>query len=159
MPHAEVTLPGETSSVPTARHFVEDVLTAWGHPEHGWTAALLITELSANCTLHARTAYTVSVELDGDLVRLQVSDGSLRRPALREYGSTATTGRGLRLVDELATTWGVELRPDGKTVWAELQPDDDDRASVDDEADLDALLATFGEADVAQTDGPRAQAA
>lgn len=159
MPHAEVTLPGVSSSVPTARHFVENVLTAWGHPEHGWTAALLISELSANCTLHARTAYTVSVDLEGALVRLRVSDGSLRAPALRDYGSTATTGRGLRLVEELATTWGVELRADGKTVWAVLQPEDDDRASVDDEADLDALLATFGEDEVEQTDAPRAFAA
>ena len=159
MPHAEVTLPGDTSSVPKARHFVEDVLTAWGRPDHGWTAALLISELSANCTLHARTAYTVRVDLEGELVRLQVSDGSLRAPALRDYGSTATTGRGLRLVEELATAWGVELREDGKTVWAVLQADDDGRASVDDEADLDALLATFGEDDVEQADGPRALAA
>jgi len=146
MPHAEVTLPADASSVPTARHFVESILTSWGQPDKGWAAALLISELSANCTLHARTAFTVGVELTEEEVRLQVSDGSLRAPAVRDYGTSATTGRGLRLVDELSAGWGVDLRDDGKTVWAVLRLDDED-ADGDDEAeeDLDALLAAFGE--------------
>lgn len=145
MPHAEVTLLGEASSVPTARHFVESILTAWGRPEHGWTAALLISELSANCTLHARTSFTVRVELVADQVRLAVSDGSRRAPAVRDYGSDATTGRGLRMVGELSAEWGVDLHEGGKTVWAVVRSaHEDDRAPVGDEADLDSLLAAFG---------------
>lgn len=145
MPDAEVTLPGEASSVPTARHFVESILTAWGQPDHGWTAALLISELSANCTLHARTSFTVRVELHESQVRLAVSDGSLRTPAVRDYGTDATTGRGLRMVGELSSAWGVDLHEDGKTVWALLGGGQDDQATPDDdEVDLDALLATFG---------------
>jgi anti-sigma regulatory factor (Ser/Thr protein kinase) len=147
MPHAEVTLPAEASSVPTARHFVESILTSWGHPEQGWAAALLVSELSANCTLHARTAFTVGVELTPDEVRLQVSDGSLRAPALRDYSNAATTGRGLRLVDEVSAGWGVDLHDQGKTVWAVLRLDEQGTADDDDEAetDLDTLLAAFGE--------------
>ena len=148
MPHAEVTLPAEASSVPTARHFVESVLTGWGLPDHGWTAALLISELSANCTLHARTSFTVCVDLLGDEVRLAVTDGSVRTPAVRDYGTTATTGRGLRLVEELSNGWGVDLRGDGKTVWAVLRADAEGTADDDEaETDLDALLAAFGEDD------------
>ena len=144
MPDAEVTLPGEASSVPTARHFVESILTAWGQPEHGWTAALLISELSANCTLHARTSFTVRVELQESQVRLAVSDGSSRAPAVRDYGTDATTGRGLRMVGELSAAWGVEVHDGGKTVWAVLSSGDAQSDGDEDEVDLDALLATFG---------------
>lgn len=157
MPHAQVTLPGEASSVPTARRFVESILSSWGQPDHGWTAALLISELSANCTLHARTPFTVSVELDGDEVCLRVSDGSLRAPAVRDYGTAATTGRGLRLVQDLSESWGVDLREDGKTVWAVLRPEQsahDDADEDEADVDLDALLATLG-ADVGDDAGPQ----
>lgn len=158
MPHAEVTLPAEASSVPTARHFVESILSSWGHPDQGWAAALLISELSANCTLHARTAFTVGVDLAGGEVRLHVSDGSLRTPAVRDYGTSATTGRGLRLVDELSAGWGVDLRDDGKTVWAVLRLDEPGADDEDEtEGDLDALLATFGEPDPS-TESPQAWA-
>lgn len=144
MPHAEVTLPGDASSVPTARHFVESILTSWGRPGQGWAAALLISELSANCTLHARTPFTVSVQMAGDQVRLQVTDGSARVPAMKDYGTSATTGRGLRLVDELAAGWGVDLHDDGKTVWALLQVDEPFGGSDQDDADVDTLLSRFG---------------
>lgn len=162
MPHAEVTLPAQASSVPTARHFVESILTSWGQPDHGWTAALLVSELTANCTLHARTAFTVAVALSPDGVRLQVSDGSVRAPAVRDYGASATTGRGLQLVAELASEWGVELRDDGKTVWALLRLDERAGGGNDDasEVDVDALLASFGDDDALSEDHhPRAQLA
>ena len=156
MPDAEVTLPGEASSVPTARHFVESILTAWGQPEHGWTAALLISELSANCTLHARTSFTVRVELEESQVRLAVTDGSRRTPAVRDYGTDATTGRGLRMVGELSAAWGVQLHEGGKTVWAVLGSTGDDTSDRDeDEVDLDALLATFGGDGESGSDGVR----
>lgn len=146
MPHAEVSLPGAPSSVPTARRFVESILTSWGRPETGWTAALLVSELSANCTLHARTDFTVRVELHEEQVRLQVTDGSLRAPAVRDYGTTATTGRGLRLVAQLAHDWGVDLHEDGKTVWALLRRQQTAPGETDEEdLDVDALLAVFGD--------------
>lgn len=161
MPHAEVTLPGAPSSVPTARRFVESILSSWGHPEQGWTAALLVSELSANCTLHARTAFTVRVELHEEQVRLQVTDGSLRAPAVRDYGTSATTGRGLRLVDELSNDWGVDLHDDGKTVWVVLRQAQSAPGGADEEdLDVDALLAAFSdeepdEGDVIRLFAPR----
>lgn len=148
MPHAEVTLPGAPSSVPTARRFVESTLSSWGRPEQSWTAALLVSELSANCTLHARTEFTVRVELQEEQVRLQVTDGSLRAPAVRDYGTTATTGRGLQLVAELSNDWGVDLHDDGKTVWVLLrQAESAPGHDAEDDLDVDALLAAFGDDD------------
>lgn len=123
MPHADITLPGTTSSVPTARRFVESVLSGWGHPDLGWAAAVCVSELAANCALHARTEFSVAVDLEGDVARVRVTDGSRRAPSVRDYGSNATTGRGLRLVGEYARDWGVDLSDDGKTVWVELAPE------------------------------------
>lgn len=146
MPHAEVTLPAVASSVPAARRFVESVLTSWGHPEQSWNAALLVSELSANCTLHARTDFTVRVELQEEQVRLQVTDGSLRPPALRDYGTTATTGRGLQLVAELSHDWGVDLHDHGKTIWLVLRQSQSGPTDADEQdLDVDAFLAAFGE--------------
>jgi hypothetical protein len=49
-----------------------------------------------------------------------VHDWSTRQPVVRNGGLSARSGRGLRLVGAVASDWGVETSPDGKTVWAEL---------------------------------------
>ena len=149
---AQVVLPGLPSSVPTARHFVESILTAWGEPETAWTGALLVSELAANCALHAHTDFTVRVTRRVDRILIEVQDASPRIPRQRSYGVDATTGRGLHLVQSLASGWGVTPSSGGKTVWVELAPsstddeeyaDPDADADADPEADVDALLAAF----------------
>ncbi len=151
MPRAEVTLPGATSSVPTARRFAESVLSGWGEPDAAWSAAVCVSELAGNCALHARTSFTVSVELADDVVRIEVRDGSRRVPTQRSYDTGATTGRGLRLVSEYATRWGVDTTATGKTVWlvldvgADAARRDDDAEEADDTVEL--LLSAFDRAD------------
>ncbi|TAL13971.1 MAG: ATP-binding protein [Frankiales bacterium] len=155
MPSAALTLPGHASSVPAARRFVETVLDRWGRPEIGWPAALCVSELAGNCALHARTDFTVAVVLEEQVVRVEVTDGSPRRPKQRSYDADATTGRGLRLVEQYATRWGCDPRPTGKTVWVELAASDtglqDDREP--DDASVEALLAAFDD-DPGTTDHP-----
>lgn len=147
MPHAEVTLPGSASSVPAARRFVETLLTSWGHPDAGWAAALCTSELASNCALHARTEFSVRLSLELSAIRLEVSDGSRRVPAQRDYGTEATTGRGLRLLTEYAINWGVEMTGAGKTVWVLLDLDAvaNGHSAADDDLDVEALLAVFGD--------------
>lgn len=53
-------------------------------------------------------------------VRVEVSDLSVGVPLLRWFGLEASTGRGLQLVARLASSWGIDERADGKTVWFEL---------------------------------------
>jgi anti-sigma regulatory factor (Ser/Thr protein kinase) len=159
MPHAEVTLPGEPSSVPTARRFAESILSGWGNAGLGWTAALCVSELATNVALHARSLFTVGIRLEDDgTVRLEVTDASARLPRQRAYGTDATTGRGLLLVDQLARRWGVTAHDGGKTVWVELSGEGGPGARDDvfeaDEEDLPALLAAFDD----RTAGPRAHA-
>ena len=153
MPSAALTLPGHVSSVPAARRFVETVLDRWGRPEVGWSAALCVSELAGNCALHARTDFTVAVVLEQEVVRVEVTDGSARVPRQRSYDTDATTGRGLRLLEEYATRWGVEPRPPGKTVWVELSVPavGADEGDVDAEVSVEALLAAFDDDDEATT--------
>ncbi len=136
---AHTTLPGLTSSVPTARRFAEQVLAGWGHPDAGWTAAQVVSELAANCALHARTEFTVTLTADGEAIRIEVQDSAPGAVQQRSYSETATTGRGLRMVGQLAGDWGVTPSRSGKTVWVRLPLD----GAPEGEPDLDALLSSF----------------
>jgi len=145
---AQVVLPGLPSSVPTARHFVESILTAWGERETAWTGALLVSELATNCTLHARTEFTVRVTQRTGRILIEVQDLSPRIPQPRTYGAQATTGRGLQLVQTLGAEWGVTPTSDGKTVWVELPPAAADGDDTGDEphgqaTDVEQLLTAF----------------
>jgi anti-sigma regulatory factor (Ser/Thr protein kinase) len=154
----EVTLPGVASSVPPARHFVERTLEAWGLADLGWTGALVVSELAANAALHAGTAFTVVVEQRGDVVRVGVQDGSLRMPRARRHGLEATTGRGLRLVETLGQSWGVEESPTGKTIWCDLATAAG--GAADDDGDLDAALRMFpDDVEIGEPAGPSALSA
>jgi anti-sigma regulatory factor (Ser/Thr protein kinase) len=104
-----------------ARHYVADVLTRWGESATLLEdAKLVVTELAANAVVHARSAFSVEVRRHEAAVRVSVRDASRVKPTVRQ-DDMAASGRGLRLVDAIAASWGVEIADDGKTVWAELQ--------------------------------------
>jgi anti-sigma regulatory factor (Ser/Thr protein kinase) len=153
MSKAEVTLPAAVSSVPTARHFVESILSGWGLSGLGWTATLIVSELAANAALHARDGdFSIRILLHDGGVRIEVTDASVRLPRQRSYSNDATTGRGLRLVADLAQEWGVTPSAEGKTVWVQLAAPDDVTDIVDD-LDVDALLAAYDDDDVPVSEG------
>jgi hypothetical protein len=62
----------------------------------------------------------VTVVLSRSAVRVEVRDQSPLAPEIRHYDEAASTGRGLALVDALATRWGTAPQPGGKVVWFEL---------------------------------------
>lgn len=107
-----------------ARRVVTDVLSALDLAAASTAAALVVSELSTNAVLHARTDFEVRlvVDLDRSIVRVEVADASPVAPMVRRFSAEATSGRGLALVESLASSWGVDLVPGGrgKTVWAEL---------------------------------------
>lgn len=109
-------LPPAARSAPQARRAVTGVLDEWGLSRLADTVALLVSEVVTNAVLHARTELTVSVARDGSGVRVSVTDGSSLPPAMRRHAATATTGRGLRLLDMLADSWSAEPAGTGKTV-------------------------------------------
>jgi anti-sigma regulatory factor (Ser/Thr protein kinase) len=117
------------ASVGVARRFTVDTLRRWGREDLTTSGALLVTELVTNAILHARTMIQVILERREDAVRVEVRDGSPVRPAMRNHGLDATTGRGLALVSKLAESWGVDVTGSGKVVWAQLTEDWDEQSS------------------------------
>lgn len=124
MRSATTSLRALPASVPEARRWTVGTLTDWGLDVTAWTAAQVVSELVTNCTLHARSDVSLRLVLDGDGVRLEATDGVPGGLHARQYSSTATTGRGLRIVETLATSWGVVPSGNGKTVWAVLPLED-----------------------------------
>ncbi|NDU74891.1 SpoIIE family protein phosphatase [Actinomadura sp. DSM 109109] len=55
-----------------------------------------------------------------DAIWVEVFDADMRLPRIRSAGETDEGGRGLYLVDQLATRWGARPTSDGKAVWFEL---------------------------------------
>ena len=53
-------------------------------------------------------------------VRIEVDDPSSTVPVQQDPDPMEDHGRGIFLVETLATSWGVEVRDDGKTVWFEI---------------------------------------
>ena len=84
------------------------------------TVTLLTNELVTNAVLHAGTDIILDVSLHDATVRVEVVDASAREPSPAHYDATAQTGRGLTLVEKVATDWGVTPRDDGKAVWFEV---------------------------------------
>jgi anti-sigma regulatory factor (Ser/Thr protein kinase) len=84
-------------------------------------AVWLASEIATNAILHARSSFRVTVELGGDVMRVAISDDNPTLPVLSTSDSSATSGRGLSIIEAVADRWGVESTPDtGKTVWFEL---------------------------------------
>lgn len=87
---------------------------------------LLVSELVTNAVLHARTTVHVSARLERGRILVAVGDDDPHNaPRRSEPGVTATSGRGMRLVDLLASSWGVEMGPTSKVVWFEAAYESD----------------------------------
>lgn len=96
-------------------------------------AVLATNELFANAVEHGSNGpadtVTITVSLEvatgpfGHELRVEVADGSPVIPIFRSASPTEESGRGLAIVDCLASDWGTE-RPDpggeGKKVWFTL---------------------------------------
>ncbi len=83
-------------------------------------AQLLVSEVVTNALLHAGTDMELRTTAAASGVRIEVHDGSGLAPTQRHYGDEAATGRGLGLVESLASAWGIEPTGSGKAVWFEL---------------------------------------
>ena len=85
------------------------------------TAALLTGELATNAVLHADPPVHLRAEITDVLVRVEMHDsGSGTLPAPRKTRTTDRGGRGLALVEALASRWGTERTDAGTLVWFEL---------------------------------------
>ncbi len=145
MQEAEVEFAGGPSSVPAARRFARDVLEGAGADEDHWLAVQIVSELATNAVVHAGTAFLLNIAYDDATTRISVTDGRpLARAVVRRFSSEATTGRGLRLIQTLGRSWGVDQTASAKTVWCEIS-----RGAEADDGDDQApgMSLRFGSAD------------
>jgi anti-sigma regulatory factor (Ser/Thr protein kinase) len=116
--------PALPPSVAGARQFVDRALDQWAAPPSvAEIARLLTSELVTNSYRHARCDAQVTVVRRPDLVRVEVRDAGGGRVQQRALDPVQPDGRGLNIVDALATRWGSATSESGTLVWFELQLD------------------------------------
>lgn len=83
---------------------------------------LTACEVLANAVLHGEGPITVRVRGGSHGVRVEVTDHGGGSPQLTRSTDLLDGGRGLLIVDDIATRWGVlPLEPGpGKTVWFQI---------------------------------------
>jgi anti-sigma regulatory factor (Ser/Thr protein kinase) len=82
--------------------------------------ALLTTEAVTNAVRHGPSEgeVTVVATMSDDGWRVAVSDQGTAVPVVRRVAPLSVGGRGMLLIDRLASAWGVENHgTTGKTVW------------------------------------------
>lgn len=114
--------PVDGRSVAAARTFVADASA--GHPRRD-DAVLLVSEVATNAILYGSAngadAFRVIVRPSPARIYAAVVDaGGKGAPTMRRHAADAENGRGLEIVDLVASTWGVVPVGTGHRVWFEL---------------------------------------
>ncbi|BFU45073.1 ATP-binding protein [Krasilnikovia sp. MM14-A1004] len=110
-----------SGAVRHARDMATDACARWGLPHLIGPACLVVSELVANAVEHAGTMITLQISHRDRYVNISVRDGSPEPPRLIELDVLdRERGRGIMLVDSVATHWGWLPSREGKVVWATL---------------------------------------
>jgi anti-sigma regulatory factor (Ser/Thr protein kinase) len=108
------------NQVARARRFVHDHLA--DHPARD-TALLLVSELATNSIRHSHSAFfaVIITRTPAGHLRIAIIDeGHTGIPHLQDPATDAEDGRGMTIVDLLATRWGIIRLPGvGTAVWFE----------------------------------------
>ena len=83
-------------------------------------ATLLTSELIANAVRHAPPPLCLELTVDTAKIRIEVHDSDPVAPVLTRPDFTSSGGRGVWLVDTIASRWGYRPEPPGKLVWFEM---------------------------------------
>ncbi|WP_410643843.1 ATP-binding protein [Amycolatopsis sp. lyj-346] len=105
------------------REFVTGKLTEWDVAELGEDARLIATELVENVLRHTTSDPKLRLDLRRGICTVAVADQDTRPAVLLERLSPFEPGMGLKLVAQIARTWGCSRSwAGGKVVWAVLLP-------------------------------------
>lgn len=119
LPAFEVAFLPTDRHVGQMRHITATCLRNWGLADLTDSATLVVSELVTNAVRYGKGhPIGLRVSTGADELRIEVVDGSTRRPRLQEADDDAENGRGLALVAALAREWGVSR--DGMTTWCAL---------------------------------------
>jgi anti-sigma regulatory factor (Ser/Thr protein kinase) len=115
---------GRPEHIRAARRFVAAALAAW--PATQEAALLLVSEVVTNAILHSASgdhggSLEVRYALDDHEVYVEVVDaGGSARPRRYAQYLEGVSGRGLALVEALASGWGMHDHHGGHVVWCRL---------------------------------------
>jgi len=115
--------PGRSDQIPRARALVRSSLSSWGLSATMDDLLLVVSELFTNAVLHGDGQVELRLELLPGCVRLEVVDeGAPDAPMpLEPVTGALFSGRGLAIVQTVATAWGSARASHGGTrVWAEI---------------------------------------
>ena len=117
----ETTLPCDGSAPGSARRLVLDGCRSAGLRGDALDSAeLLVSEVVTNAVIHGRSDVRLRLLVSACSVRVEVADDNSRHPAAQPREDDALDGRGLTIVDMVASAWGVVDDGVGKTVWFEI---------------------------------------
>jgi anti-sigma regulatory factor (Ser/Thr protein kinase) len=121
MPGMRVFL-GTRREVRNVREFVAKVVNGCPAADE---VILLVSEVATNAVVHTASGkggtFTVVVHPLNGMVRVEVHDGGSETfPGVRAPEDLAGSGRGLGLVESLATRWGHLGNRNGRVVWFEV---------------------------------------
>lgn len=117
------TVPPSIEAVPAARTRVVSRAQRLGlalSDELTSDLRLLTGEVVTNSVTHTQVACVVSVRWTGERLRVEVTDIEPTLVRLSQADAMDENGRGLFIVDALATEWGSEPCTAGKKTWFEL---------------------------------------
>ena len=114
-------LPRASTACADGRRFVAEHLSRWQVPAQvSDEATLLTSELIANAVRHAPPPLCLEITVDTAKIRIEVHDSDPMLPVLNRPDFTSRGGRGVWLVDTIASRWGYRSEPPGKVVWFEM---------------------------------------
>ncbi|CAM3851238.1 ATP-binding protein [Nocardiopsis gilva] len=117
---------GDFIQVPNCRSWLRMILCDYDSAFR-WIAELCVSELAANAIAHTRSSWIggvvwLRVEFYPSMVRVVVRDnGSEQTPTVRDVGADAVGGRGLSLVQSMASGFGHQGNYLGREVWFDLE--------------------------------------
>ncbi|MBE1494261.1 hypothetical protein H4696_001361 [Amycolatopsis lexingtonensis] len=118
---SERTFPRTDGISARVRDFVTGRLAQWGVPELAEDARFIATELVENVLKHTTSEPRVRLDLRRGVCTVAVADLDPRPAMLLERLSPFEPGMGLKLVAQIARTWGCSRSwSGGKVVWAVL---------------------------------------
>lgn len=104
-----------------ARAFCDGALSTWRVTENVRVdIVLVVSELVSNAVLHGGGARRLRLSRDGRRITIEVLDSATAAETPHSDLSDAERGRGLHLMTQLSSAWGVSATSDGKLVWCEF---------------------------------------
>ena len=119
-------LPPDLTAAGEARAATRRVLPRWRLGELLEPVLLVVSELVGNAVRHGRPPVDLRLRKAGRGVRVGVHDEAPTPPTAVTADADAESGRGLLLIDAVATeSWVEQIQGDGKVVWVRVDPKPD----------------------------------